>query len=405
MPIYNATAIIAAANHPEIRLFAFPKARSTVPATVIPNGTLWVQTTPNTIPSFSAVCYLTALEWQRLSSQAGGATGSTPRPMGLIRSAVGSTDVQSWMSAHSRETARTGCWAGPGGYPPAELPPSQSHDPPDGSPASSLWNGMVAPLVPYAIAAVLWDQGENNAHYCSAREYNCLFATMVASWRAAWGYAPAELPFGFVQIGSYAMPPPFNNSVIRFGQSETLPAGRNCYDNQSVTVGVVTPAPNTGMAVTYDLGSPQPGHPNGTWWIHCRNKTAVGRRLAAAVHALSHPNTAWSGPVVRSARVVMTTENRPTVVLQFASAEGLRLEAAQGCVSCCDQAVPASGGPPREALFQVANRNGVWLSAQGTVTGETQVTVTPDSLVPHAWVGIFSILAERPPPPGGLRGP
>ena len=49
--------------------------------------------------------------------------------------------------------------------------------------ASLLFNAMLAPIAGYSLGGVLWDQGENNAHYCSAREYNCLFATMVRAWR------------------------------------------------------------------------------------------------------------------------------------------------------------------------------------------------------------------------------
>lgn len=397
-PIYNTTAIIAAANHPEIRLFSVPQLASPSPVATV-NAT-WVQTTPATIPQFSAVCYLTALEWQRLVADP--AVGGGRRPMGLILSAVGSTDVQSWMSAEAREAARTGCWAGPGGTPPAELPPSESHCSPD-APASSLWNGMVAPLVPYGVGTVLWDQGENNAHYCTSRQYNCLFATMIASWRATWGYSAGDLPVGFVQLGSYALRGA-NNSHIRFAQSETLPAGRNCYDNQTAADGI-SPAPNTAMAVTYDLGSPEPGRPNGTWWIHCRNKTAVGRRLAAAVHQLVHrtasaaPPQQWSGPVVAATRLVLDVAQRPTVQLQMRRADGLRLRPAQGCVSCCNQTGLAPAWTAAHgSLFEVANRRGMWLPAVGKVTGETAqgpvVTVRPTSAVTGAWVSAVRYAAQ-----------
>jgi hypothetical protein len=42
---------------------------------------------------------------------------------------------------------------------------------------------MLAPIAGASLGGVLWDQGENNAHYCSVREYNCLFTTMVQAWR------------------------------------------------------------------------------------------------------------------------------------------------------------------------------------------------------------------------------
>lgn len=62
---------------------------------------------------------------------------------------------------------------------------------------------MVSPLTPYGLSAVLWDQGENNAQYCTEPQYSCLFTSMVNNWRAAFD-APT-LPIAWVQIGGYAM--------------------------------------------------------------------------------------------------------------------------------------------------------------------------------------------------------
>ena len=96
---YNSSEIIEAANHPEIRLFTVAKQGSMTPLPDLLNTTAfegspnWQPATPANVGAFSGICYLTALELQRLHHG-----GETSAVYGLIDSAVGSTDVQSWMA-------------------------------------------------------------------------------------------------------------------------------------------------------------------------------------------------------------------------------------------------------------------------------------------------------------------
>src|SRR5262249_34999423 len=60
----------------------------------------------------------------------------------------------------------------------------------------ALFNGMVAPLAPFAIKGVLWYQGEANVGF--AEQYRVLFPTLIKSWRKAW--SRDDLPFLFVQL-------------------------------------------------------------------------------------------------------------------------------------------------------------------------------------------------------------
>lgn len=85
-----------------------------------------------------------------------------------------------------------------------------------------------------SISAILWDQGENNAHYCSTHEYNCLFSTMLAFWRAGFGSSGTDVPVVFAQLGSYD--DGGNVSIIRFAQANTLPADQPWFTNDSGTV-------------------------------------------------------------------------------------------------------------------------------------------------------------------------
>jgi len=66
-------------------------------------------------------------------------------------------------------------------------------------PPASLFNGMVAPLAPYAMRGVIWYQGEGNAG--RAFEYRTLLPTLIQSWREAW--KQGEFPFLVVQLPEF----------------------------------------------------------------------------------------------------------------------------------------------------------------------------------------------------------
>ena len=404
---YNSSAIIAAANRPEIRLFQVSRQGSMAPLPALLNYTTgwpgdgpempgtaptWTPATPRSVPQFSGVCYLTALHLQNI--QHGGDRGAV---YGLIDSAVGSTDVQSWMAKEARASALKTCWTPSNA---TALPPSHSHAPNNGTEASELWNAMIYPLVPFGLSAVLWDQGENNAQYCTESEYSCLFTSMIdlRHWRAG----DIALPAAWVQIGGYAMDiydegGAALNSVIRYAQGDSLPAGTDQVFNNHTAARFALPV--SAMAPTFDLGSPQNAtncdlHPATAtcWWIHCRNKTEVGRRLALQLaHVWTAPGGAvlaaeseWSGPTVASTEVRLdAATHTPYALVSFAHAAGLALLPAQGCFHCCNQTGPgpkgsvASKSPP---LFELANRRGAWLPAvAGHVDTESgTVRVTPN---------------------------
>ena len=119
---------------------------------------------------------------------------------------------------------------------------------------SVLYNAMIAPLVRFAIRGAIWYQGESNAG--RAYQYRTLFPIMIRNWRSAWGH---EFPFYFVQLANWhankAEPDESDWAELREAQTMTLRE------------------PQTGMAVTIDIGDENDIHP--------RNKLDVGRRLAA----------------------------------------------------------------------------------------------------------------------------
>lgn len=117
-----------------------------------------------------------------------------------------------------------------------------------------LYNAMIAPLVPYRLAGVIWYQGESNAE--RAWQYRIAFPMLIEDWRKAWG--EPELPFYFCQLAN------FMTKDDAPGQS----AWAELREAQSYTLKL----PRTGQAILIDIGEAEDIHP--------RNKKDVADRLA-----------------------------------------------------------------------------------------------------------------------------
>jgi sialate O-acetylesterase len=282
-PVYrakDADAELAAANFPLIRQFSVERAVATVPArTVKTEG--WKLATPDTVSHFTAVGYFFARDIHR----------ATGEPVGIVLTCWGGTQIESWISDAARNSTSIAAtlaarwlrdkseWtpervarypADMAAWRKAEVQAVETHtknplhwpQPPatDDSPAlpGGLYNAMIAPLEPYALRGFLWYQGEANTG--RADEYAELMRTLITSWRAAWGEGTP--PFYFVQLANYA--------------SEGHEGDRDwarLRDAQTQTLAL----PETGMAVTFDIGEAHNIHP--------RNKQEVGRRLALIARA------------------------------------------------------------------------------------------------------------------------
>lgn len=135
-----------------------------------------------------------------------------------------------------------------------------------------LYNAMIAPLIPYSVKGAIWYQGESNTG--RAYQYRSLFPKMIECWRNDW--AQGDFPFYFTQIA------PFN-----YGTEYICP---ELQEAQLMTLSV----PNTGMAVTMDIGN--------IYDIHPRNKQLVGKRLAlwALAKDYCRKDLVYSGPLYSS---------------------------------------------------------------------------------------------------------
>ena len=172
---------------------------------------------------------------------------------------------------------------------------------PQGVP-TMLYNGMIAPLTPFAVRGFLWYQGESNAE--QAGDYAALLRGLIAGWRDAFA-GPSDLPeqpFLIVQLANFQQ------------RSDDPNAGAGWADLREAQTEVSRDAGN-GLAVTLDVGEAGDIHP--------RDKQTVGKRLAlvALRDVYGKHGVAAEGPTLQSA-----TLDGGKVVLAFDHGDGLKLD-------------------------------------------------------------------------------
>lgn len=285
----NAQQEIAQANLPTVRLLRIEHNTSYFPVNNI--TATWTECTPQTAGDFSAVAYFFGREINAREHV----------PIGLIDSTWGGTPVEAWMSI-DRIGSDAGLmpmfasWA----HFTADLgemdlivarekredaAADQAHQPKPDHPwhpdarswqPANLYNGMIAPLVPYTIKGAIWYQGETNSTPGRAPMYTRFFSAMIQDWRTKWSVG--NFPFLYVQISNFYSP------KEDWGQLR---------DQQRRALDVA----NTAMAVTLDVGDRDNVHP--------ADKQTVGARLALAARAIVYgePQLEYSGPLFRTAAV------------------------------------------------------------------------------------------------------
>ena len=164
------------------------------------------------------------------------------------------------------------CAVAAGKVPVADMPVMPSVDG-----MTTQYNSMIAPIVRFPIAGVIWYQGCSNGS--EGETYTEKTEMLVKGWREMWGY---EFPFYWVQLASF---------TAKTGD----PKGGNGYalirDAQRLALKRLN---KTGMAVTIDVGNEKDIHP--------KAKVFVGERLAAwALKNDYGKDVVPSGPLFRDA--------------------------------------------------------------------------------------------------------
>jgi sialate O-acetylesterase len=168
---------------------------------------------------------------------------------------------------------------------PTSLPPKPPVMPP--WLGAELFNGMVAPLVPFGIRGVITCQGEGNTD--RAAQYRVLFPELIKGWRAAWDQG--DFPFLAVQLA------PFDKNRNRtLDQITGTPADSDWARLREAQTLTAKAVPNYALVVTTDLGEKDDATPP--------NKAPIGSRLALAARAVAYgEKLPFSGPVFRELAV------------------------------------------------------------------------------------------------------
>ena len=364
--VRNGAEEIAAANHPQIRLFLLKETTSLTPLRDCREAA-WAVCTPKTVSPFSGVGYFFACELQQVLGV----------PVGLIENGVSGTMAMAWtdraslesdpvLKTHVEKLDRRVVEYGQEYYDkygqawrawlagvdqakelgkPLPLPPltEPGNDPRDHWQHLStlFYNGMVAPVIPYAITGVIWWQGGGEGPDL----YRVIFPAMIKSWRRNWGQG--DFPFLFVQNANYKDPDgPLYTRLPEFREAQASALS----------------LANTGMVVAIDIND-NPGD------LHPTNMQPVGKRLALQAEAIAyHKDVVSSGPVYDH----MVVENNKVRVYFKHIGGGL----------------VALGGQDLKG-FAVAGEDLKFVLANATIDGETVVVsndkVSQPAAVRYAW--------------------
>jgi sialate O-acetylesterase len=357
---------IEEANHPEIRLFNVPMRPAGEPAHDV--NAAWTACTSKTVPGFTAVGYFFGRD---LHQELG-------VPIGLIESSWGGTRIEPWTPpvgfrdipalasivegiekakaayAESEGTAlpHYAKWlevaqkAKDKGEPipaPPEWPvsPLATNYAPTG-----LYNGMIHPLVPFTIRGALWYQGESNNG--EGMLYFDKMKALIDGWRSVWH--EGDFPFLYVQLAPYQYGPNAKGALPRIWEAQTAALA----------------LPDTGMAVTNDIGNPKDIHP--------KNKQDVGKRLALWALAKTYgKQIVYSGPLYKSMSI-----DGSKIRVKFEHVGG-------GLV--------ARNGKPLD-WFQIAGDDKKFVDAEATIDGDSVVVSSPKVAKPVAVRYAFDQIAE-----------
>jgi sialate O-acetylesterase len=345
---------IAAANYPQIRMFT----EKTVKAYTPQDNALgdWKVCSPDTAGAFSAIGYLFARDLQQ----------ELHVPIGIVTVAFGASTAESWLpreafagdpqlkplldgfdarESYFRDQPHAMAADAPSAPPTLNARPQAPKAGPMFDPTDNqheptvMFNGMLHPVIPYAVRGAIWYQGESIVGGRAGIElYPHVMQTLVEQWRRLWG--EGDFPFYAVQLA--ALKNVSNNPMVREQQAKILSL------------------PGTGLAITIDVGDPDNVHP--------KDKEPVGQRLALIALAKTYGRQVeYSGPVYSSMKI-----EGSAIRIRFTHTDG-------GLV--------AKGVPLQ--WFQIAGADQQFIDADAVIDGSTVVVksnkVPAPVAVRYAW--------------------
>jgi sialate O-acetylesterase len=391
--VNNSAQEIASANHPNIRLLLVQHDWLSQPTNDIIGQ--WKTCTPQSVTEggwngFSAVAYFFGRELHE----------KLDVPVGLIESDWGGTRIESWTPpegfaevpalqdeskkvelgdphspAHQQLLGQTldqyDAWvksardamAAETVVPPVPNYPNELQGPQDLQQETALYNGMIHPLVPFAMRGAIWYQGEANES--ERMKYYERMKGLIGGWRKIWD--EGEFPFYFVQIAPYNYHDNPQN-LARLWEAQTAAADK---------------IPNAGMAVVNDVGNLDDIHP--------KDKQDVGHRLALMALARTYDQRGLvdSGPTFKSMKI-----EGNAIRLKFGNA---------------GSGLASRDGQPLDDFEIIDADNGGFVKADARIDGDSLVLTAPDVEHPvavrFAWSGLDepNLMNKEGLPAGAFR--
>lgn len=348
------------AHDPLLRIFTVKKNPQLLPAPEVAGE--WTPITPATMANFSSTAYFFGRELR----------GNLKIPIGLIGSYWGGQASESFTSFEALKASDPGIQAvwdkHDANYPadrlqydqvtvpkwqeavekakvegkkPPGKPPTPPGDPDSPARPASLYNGMIAPLIPLSLKGIAWYQGESNGdNMPEALDYKRVFPLLIKDWRTRWG---SDVPFIWVQLANF-----------RTLQAQPVePTQAWPYVREAQTLALSLPA--TGMALA--LGNEMPEN------IHPPDKVTIGKRLAdVALGKVYGQKIAYTGPLFDKMKIAGNA-----IGLSFTHADGgLKIAGAE-----------LQG-------FAIAGSDGRFVWAKARISGDHVVVFSPEVQAPVA---------------------
>lgn len=273
-PTFGSNMAIANSYNPDLRLFTVERSASKTPMKDVENYRAWQHASPGNVATFSAIAYFFGQQLQEILDC----------PVGIIHTSWGGSPAQAWISKEVLSTYQDI------NLDDVDITHRTNHIP------TALYNAMINPLIPYTIRGALWYQGESNR--LEPDYYKEIFPAMVQDWRTRWGIG--DFPFYYVQIAPFyyrdhsdAYQTFENSAFIREAQLQCLDL-----------------IPNSGIAITMDIGDEYSIHPP-------KKKEVADRLLFNALNqTYGYENVDYASPVYESSEV-----KDGGMILKFKNAE------------------------------------------------------------------------------------
>ncbi len=272
-PTFGGQMALLKSKNTNLRLFSVNKIGSKTPLTDLKGYTSWQEASPNTVNDFSAVAYFFGQQLQE----------TLDVPVGMIHTSWGGSKVEAWISndvltkykkvnlSNVNITERT-----------QQI-------------STVLFNSMINPLVNYKIKGALWYQGESNKN--EPKKYEKLFPAMVKDWRTRWNIG--DFPFYYVQIAPYT-----------YGGNKKFNTVDNSAFIREAQLKCLDLIPNSGIAITMDIGDDHSIHPP-------KKKQVADRLLFNALNqAYGYKTIDYASPIFESQEL-----KNSSLILKFKHAE------------------------------------------------------------------------------------